>query len=100
VRAYQRLGAGHWFLCDCLASGRPPALVPVLESHIRRHNEPPWPEHDPDCDFFRDHLEQRVIARSFARKSDDRPVSLIGRLAETETETVPRVTGGELHPVP
>jgi hypothetical protein len=66
--------------------------VPVLESHIRRHRKPPWPEHDQDCDFYRDRLEQRAIARSFARKRGGPPVSLIGRLAETEAEAVPRVT--------
>jgi hypothetical protein len=54
-------GQGHWFLCDCVTSAQPPALVPVSESYIRRHHEPPWPEHDPDCDFFRDHIEQRAI---------------------------------------
>jgi hypothetical protein len=82
-------------LCDCLASWPPPILVPVSESHIRRHHTPPWPDHDPDCDFFRDHLEQRVIARSFARRDNGRPASLIGRLSETgmETEAVPRVAG-------
>jgi hypothetical protein len=93
VRTWQSTGAGNLFLCDCLASWPSPVLVLVSESHIRRHYGAPWPDHHPDCDFFRDYVEQRVIARSFARKRDGRPVSLIGRLAETGAETVPRVTG-------
>jgi hypothetical protein len=93
VRAYQRVGAGHWFLCDCLKSTPPPALVPVLESHIRRHHELPWPEHDPDCDFFRDHLEQRHIARSFSRKLDGRPVPLVSRIGDAANEQRPQMTG-------
>jgi hypothetical protein len=67
VHAYQRLGAGHWILYDCVNSSPPPALMPVLESHIRRHDKPPWPEHDQDCDFYRDHLKQHAITRGFAR---------------------------------
>jgi hypothetical protein len=39
VRAYQHLAAGTWFLCDCLTTSPPSALVPVLESHIRRHHD-------------------------------------------------------------
>jgi hypothetical protein len=93
VRTWQSTGAGNLFLCDCLASWPSPVLVLVSESHIRRHYGAPWPDHHPDCDFFRDYVEQRVIARSFARKRDGRPVSLIGRLDETEAETVRRVTG-------
>jgi hypothetical protein len=41
VQAYQRVGTGHWFLCDCVTSARPPALVPVSESYIRRHHGRP-----------------------------------------------------------
>jgi hypothetical protein len=93
VQAYQRVGAGHWFACDCLTSAPPPALVPVLESYIRRHHEPPWPEHDPDCDFFRDHLEQRTITRTFSRRLGNRRISLLARLAESQDEPKPRVTG-------
>jgi hypothetical protein len=93
VQAYQRVGTGHWFLCDCVTSARPPALVPVSESYIRRHHEPPWPEYDPDCDFFRDHLEQRAIVRAFSRRLGNGPISLLTHLAETEDEPKPRVTG-------
>jgi len=68
VRQHQHLGFGNWFLCDCLESGcRPPALIPVLESYIRRHTDPPWPQHADGCDFHRDPDEQRAITSSYAR---------------------------------
>jgi hypothetical protein len=71
VRRYQHLGFGNWFLCDCLGPGRhPPALVPVLESFVRRHTDPPWPRHADECDFRRDPPEQRAITRSYARRGD------------------------------
>jgi hypothetical protein len=68
VRRYQHLGFGNWFLCDCQESGcRPPALIPVLQTYIRRHTDPPWPQHDDGCDFHRDPDEQRAITCSYAR---------------------------------
>jgi len=80
VRRYQHLGFGNWILCDCLGPGRrPPALVPVLESFIRRHTDPPWPLHAEGCDFHRDPSEQRVITRSYARPPAG-PLRLLRRL--------------------
>jgi hypothetical protein len=74
-----------------------PIIVPVLESHIRRHpvGRPPWPDRDPDCNFFRDHREQPVIARSFARYGNGRAASLVGRLSATgmKTRAASRVAG-------
>ena len=55
VWRYQHRGFGNWFLCDCRESGcRPPALILVLETYIRRHTDPPWPQHADGCDFQRD----------------------------------------------
>jgi hypothetical protein len=76
VQAFQRFGAGHWFLCDCVTFAQARALVPISESYIRRHHELPWPEHDPDCDCFRDRLEQRAITRTVFRPLAHRPISL------------------------
>jgi hypothetical protein len=68
VRRYQHLGFGNWFFCDCQDSGcRPPTLIPVLESYIRRHTDPAWPQHADGCDFQREPAEQRAITRSYAR---------------------------------
>ena len=68
VRRYQHLGFGNWFHCDCEESGgRPPALIPVLESYLRRHTDPGWPHHADGCDFQRDPDEQRAITKSYAR---------------------------------
>jgi hypothetical protein len=68
VRHYQHLGFGNWFHCDCQESGcRPPALIPVLESYIRRHVDPAWPQHADGCDFQRDPSEQRTVTHSYAR---------------------------------
>ena len=45
VRRYQHLGFGKWFLCNCQDSGgRPPILIPVLETYVRRYTDPPWPQ--------------------------------------------------------
>jgi hypothetical protein len=70
VRYHQHIDAGRWFLCDCRPDmPRPPALVPVAQNHIRRHEDARnarWPAHAEACDFFRDPLEQRAISLSYA----------------------------------
>ena len=51
VRRHQQ--QARWFFCDCRPDQtRPPVLVPVAESHVRRHGEEPWASHTPACDFF------------------------------------------------
>ncbi len=93
IRRYQRVGAGCWFLCDCLRGGdRPPALVPVSEAHLRRHYEEPWPGHDLDCDFHRDTAEQRAITRSYAQLPEGKAVSLLARLGGDDGQRAPRLT--------
>ena len=78
VRRYQRREGGMWFYCDCLPEGqRPPALVPIDESHIRRHSEAPWPAHDEECDFFSEPAEQHLATRSYRRPADGTPFNLI-----------------------
>ena len=78
VGRYQQLGAGYWFLCDCRPEAeRPPALVPVLQTHIRRHHEDArWPAHAAACDFYRDPVEQLAITASYARPTAARPLRL------------------------
>jgi hypothetical protein len=89
VRRYQHLGFGNWFLCDCLGPGRhPPALVPVLESFIRRHTDPPWPRHTDACDFHRDPPEQRAITQSYARPPAG-PIRLLRRLPSNDESSEP-----------
>ncbi|MEA2731227.1 MAG: hypothetical protein QOF70_5702 [Acetobacteraceae bacterium] len=93
VARYQRSGAGCWFLCDCLGRvDQPPALIPVSEAHVRRHHEPPWPDHDPDCDFFRDRAEQRLITRSYRRPAVGKRLALVASLKDHEEARVPRLT--------
>ena len=94
VHHYQRAGSGNWILCDCLGQvERPPALIPVAEAHIRRHHEPPWPDHDPDCDFYRDAAEQHAITRSYARLPDGKRVALLARLKTNERTRPQQLTG-------
>lgn len=67
VRDYQQLGAGRWFLCDCRPDAeRPPALVPVAQTHIRRHQDARWPVHCEGCDFYSEPDEQRIVTASYA----------------------------------
>lgn len=86
VARYQQLGSGHWFLCDCRGGAqRPPALVPVAQTHIRRHEDQRWPVHCDDCDFYRDQDEQRALTASYARPSAGKPMRLarpLGRVAQ------------------
>jgi uncharacterized protein YjiS (DUF1127 family) len=85
VRRYQHREAGMWFYCDCLPDGqRPAALVPVDESHIRRHCEMPWPAHDEECDFFSEPAEQHAATRSYRRPVDGIPFNLIKSFGSDE----------------
>jgi hypothetical protein len=58
-----------------------PVLVPVAEMHVRRHVEPPWPEHATWCDFFRDPAEQRAVSASFRRQAFDSHLRLVRAFA-------------------
>jgi hypothetical protein len=78
VRHYQQLGAGSWFLCDCRPGAeRPPALVPVAQTHIRRHQDDRWPVHSDACDFQREPAEQRGIVDSYSAAAAPRPLRLV-----------------------
>ena len=78
VRHYQQLGAGSWFLCDCRpGAARPPALVPVAQTHIRRHQDDRWPVHSDACDFQREPAEQRAIVDSYSAAAAHRPLRLV-----------------------
>ena len=111
VRAWQHRGNGCWFLCDCLGDvGRPPALVPVAETHIRRHQDQPgrlcrpslrgigpaarWPQHADGCDFARDPAEQRQLTRSYARSLEVNGPRLVRRLADADRITGPVAVQG------
>lgn len=66
VRQVQTTGRGCWILCDCRpAADRPPALVPVAETHIRRHLQAGWPQHAEACEFFREPVDQAVVSASY-----------------------------------
>jgi hypothetical protein len=65
VRRLETTDDGHWLYCDCLKDGTPPVLVPVAETHLRRHVTEEWPAHAPDCEFFRDSEERRAAAASY-----------------------------------
>jgi hypothetical protein len=89
VQRYQHLGFGNWFHCDCRDSQeRPPVLVPVLESFIRRHTDPAWPPHADGCDFQRDPAEQRAITRSYARPASG-PLRLLRGFSNDEEDYEP-----------
>jgi hypothetical protein len=78
VRHYQQRGAGSWFLCDCRPGAeRPPALVPVAQTHIRRHQDERWPVHCDACDFQREPAEQRAIVDSYSAAAANRPLRLV-----------------------
>ncbi len=81
----QRRGTEKWFRCDCLdgLAARPPMLIPVMESFIRRHTDPPWPAHAESCDFFREPAEQRVITKSYGPPSPA-PLHLVRRYGQAE----------------
>ena len=91
VRRHQQ--RGRWFLCDCRpGSAQPPVLVPVAESHIRRHGEAPWASHAPGCDFFLDAAEQGVLLRTYHQASALDGLRLLRRFAE-DREAPPEVPG-------
>lgn len=100
VARYQQAGSGRWFLCGCRpAAERPPALVPVSQTHIRRHEDGRWPLHGEACDFYREPEEQRAVTASYAPPAVDKPLRLarpLGRVAgpahEARIETCSRHT--------
>ena len=80
VADHQQRGPGAWFLCDCRPDAAlPPALVPVSMTHIRRHEDARWPQHDEACDFYREPDEQRAIVASHGA-SVARPFRLARRI--------------------
>ena len=88
VQDFQLRGPGYWFRCDCLdyQEERPPVLIPVLESFIRRHTESPWPAHAETCDFFREPAEQRAITKSYGPPAPG-PLRLVRRYAQADGES-------------
>ena len=58
---------------------RPPVLVPVLGSFVRRHVEGRWPEHAEWCDFFRDAAAQAAVNASYR---DDTATGLVRAFAD------------------
>jgi hypothetical protein len=91
VQHYQHQGHGNWFLCGCLngLEARPPVLIPVLESYIRRHTDLPWPAHAEDCDFFREPSEQKAITNSYGPPSPG-PLRLVRRYCQAENAALER----------
>ena len=80
VRQRQAQHGGQWFACDCLGVvSFPPVLVPVAETHVRRHVEGPWPQHAEDCDFFREAADQPAISASFERSEPTGGLKLVRR---------------------
>ena len=66
VRRLQTTDRGFWLLCDCRpAVTKPPALVPVSETHLRRHVTDNWPQHAVSCEFYREPAEQVEISASY-----------------------------------
>lgn len=85
VRSHQGALGGQWIACDCLGSAcPPPVLVPVAETHVRRHVEPPWPEHAEWCDFYREAEAQRAISASFRRPSLNGHLGLVRGFGSAE----------------
>jgi len=87
----QRVCIESWLGCDCLlgVDARPPVLIPVLESFIRRHTDAPWPAHTESCDFFREPAEQRLITKSYGPPSPG-PLRLVRRYGQTEGAALER----------
>lgn len=46
-------------------AAKPPALVPVSETHLRRHVTDNWPQHAVSCEFYREPAEQVEISASY-----------------------------------
>ena len=77
VAHYQQLRGGQWFLCGCRPGAeRPPALVPVSQTHIRRHEDTRWPVHCDTCDFYREPDEQRAVTASYGPPAVSKPLRL------------------------
>jgi hypothetical protein len=91
VQRFQHKGPGYWFACDCLdgVEERPPVLIPVLESFIRRHFDPPWPPHAENCDFFREPAEQKAISKSYGPPSSG-PLHLVRKYGDAEGAALER----------
>jgi hypothetical protein len=91
VQRFQHKKAGYWFACDCLdgVEERPPVLIPVLESFIRRHFDPPWPPHAENCDFFREPAEQKAISKSYGPPASG-PLHLVRRYGNAEGDALER----------
>ena len=65
ARRYQHAGPGHWLAYPCCGpGGPPPVLVPVAETHVRRHVEGDWPEHAVWCDFYREPQDRAAVSAS------------------------------------
>ena len=86
VRQHQGGLGGQWFACDCRGGALPPSvLVPVAETHIRRHVESLWPEHAEWCDFYREPQQQVAVSASYRRvASQARSLGLVRRFDQAE----------------
>ena len=85
VREHQGGFSGQWFACSCRGGALPPpVLVPVSETHIRRHVEGAWPEHAEWCDWFREPKAQRAVSASFRRPSREGSLGLVRAFASSE----------------
>lgn len=81
VAHYQQANGGHWFFCDCRPGGeRQPVLVPVSQTHLRRHQDERWPSHQENCDLYRDPGEQRLLTASYGPLPRGHAVRLVRRL--------------------
>lgn len=90
VARYQSLGAGRWLLCDCQpGAARPPVLIPVAMTHVRRHDDPRWSRHAEGCEFDRDPEEQLEITASY-RRPRARPFRLARRFEPLLTSAFKR----------
>lgn len=101
IRRLQTSDRGFWILCDCRpAQEKPPALVPVLETYLRRHVTDDWPPHAEACDFFREPAEQTEISRSY-RPLDKSKVRLVRSFeiaAATSPERLQRTSTARRRP--
>ena len=98
VARYQQLGAGHWFLCGCRpGEDRPPALVPVAQTHIRRHEDARWPAHSETCDFYRDPDDQRVTTASYCSHGVVGPWQLTRPFAQASEVIEQKTTSSSYH---
>jgi hypothetical protein len=84
-------------LCDCRPDAtRPPALIPVAEAHIRRHEIAGWPEHAVTCDFYREQPEQAELTKSFA-PLPKRGLRLVRPWTDATTEVLDQVRVASQH---